>query len=86
MRAAEHKLKEEQRKKKMEDQAIENARKLKEQEEAAAIRRHELEVREKMRVMFREAQNKAAKEKSLDKRRAKELKIKMAKEQAELSI
>lgn len=55
MRAAEHKLKEEQRKKKMEDQAIENARKLKEQEEAATKRRQELEIREKMRVMFREA-------------------------------
>ena len=52
----------------MEDQAIENARKLKEHEMAAAERRKELEIREKMRVMFRDAQNKAAKEKSLDKR------------------
>lgn len=64
----------------MEDQAIENARKLKEQEVAAAKRRQELEIREKMRVMFREAQNKAAKDKSLDKRRKKEMKIKLAKD------
>ena len=64
----------------MEDQAIENARKLKEHEMAAAERRKELEIREKMRLMFREAQNKAAKEKSLDKRRKKEMKISLAKE------
>lgn len=36
--------------------------------------------------MFREAQNKAAKDKSLDKRRAKEMKIRMAKDQAEQAI
>jgi hypothetical protein len=53
---------------------------------AAAERRKELEIREKMRVMFRENQNKAAKELSLDKRRAKEMKIRLAKEQAESSI
>jgi hypothetical protein len=36
--------------------------------------------------MFREMQNKAAKDKSLEKRRAKEMKIKLAKEQAEATI
>jgi hypothetical protein len=36
--------------------------------------------------MFREMQNKAAKDKSLDKRRVKAMKIRLAKEQAESSI
>lgn len=49
-------------------------------------RRKELEIREKMRNMFRDIQNKKTKDASLDKRRRKEMKIKQAKDQAEASI
>lgn len=70
----------------MEDQQVENLKKQQEQEEAMKIRRKELEIRERMRNMFRDLQNKKIKEQSLDKRQKKEMKIKLAKDQAEATI
>jgi translation initiation factor IF-3 len=54
---ADFKFKEEMRKKKIEDQQRANQMKLKEQEIAATKRRQDLESRERMRVMYLEAQN-----------------------------
>jgi hypothetical protein len=53
---------------------------------AAKKRREELEVREKMRNMFRDVQNKKIKDLSLDKKRRKEMKMKLSKDQAEAAI